>query len=170
MQRGTGFVESRPVASFLPKSFGRRSEVLREGIVGLALASHRVWASVEAEADSAVRDFILLHPIAFFIRNNPADPVAAIEDQALQALASDVLFRTLELPRFREEGALRDEIALEIAAEYLGALRSEIHERDERVDIGRALEAARGRGDKDEERRLLEAFARLTRGNASQNE
>lgn len=170
MQHGTNFTESRPVASFLPKSFGRRSEVLREGIIGLALASHRVWASVEAETDSAVRDFILLHPIAFFIRNNPADPVAAIEDRTLQALASDVLFRTLELPRFREEGVDRNQVALEIATEYLQALRAEIHERDERVDIGRALEAARARGDKDEERRLLEVFARLTRGNASQKE
>ncbi|TXG77942.1 DNA primase, partial [Candidatus Dojkabacteria bacterium] len=127
MQHGTNFTESRPVASFLPKSFGRRSEVLREGIIGLALASHRVWASVEAETDSAVRDFILLHPIAFFIRNNPADPVAAIEDRTLQALASDVLFRTLELPRFREEGVDRNQVALEIATEYLQALRAEIH-------------------------------------------
>lgn len=169
IQHGTNFVESRPIGTFLPKSFGRRSEVLREGIIGLALVSHKAWDLVEAETDSAVRDFILLHPIAFFIRNNPADPVGAIEDRTLQALASDILFRTLELPRFKEEEADRPALATEIAAEYLGGLRTELHDKDERVDIGRALEVARQSGNKEEERRLLEVFARLTRGDASQN-
>ncbi len=169
MQRGTGFVESRPVAAFLPKSFGRRSEVLREGIIGLALANQGTWQLVESEVDGAARDFIMLHPIAFFVRNNPTDPVAAIEDRSLQASASDILFRTLELPRFKDPGTDREAVALEIMQEYLKALRSELHEKDERVDVARALEAARQSGDKDEERRLLEAFARLTRGHASQN-
>ncbi len=170
MQRGTSFVESRPVATFLPKTFGRRSEVLREGIIGLALVDHKAWELVEAEADDAVREFILLHQIAFFVRNNPVDPVGAIEDRALQALASDILFRTLELPRFKEEDADRTALVAETATEYLQALRSEIHDKDERISIGRALEAARQSGNKEEERRLLEAFARLTRGDASQNE
>ncbi len=170
MQHGTGFVESRPIETFLPKSFGRRSEVLREGIIGLALVDRKAWELVEAETDSAVRDFILLHPIAFFIRNNPADPVSAIEDQTLQALASDILFRTLELPRFRDEEADRTALVTETAAEYLRGLRTELHDKDERIDIGRALEAARQSGNKEEERRLLEAFARLTRADASQNE
>lgn len=169
-ERGTGFTESRPIVTFLPKSFGRRSEVLREGIIGLALVDRRAWDLVEAETDTAVQDFILLHPIAFFIRNNPADPVGAIEDRALQAMASDILFRTLELPRFKEEEADRTALATETAREYLRALQTELHDKDERIDIGRALEAARQSGDKDEERRLFETFARLTRGDASQNE
>lgn len=166
----TGFVESRPIRTFLPKSFGRRSEVLREGIIGLALVSRKVWDLVESETDSAVRDFILLHPIAFFIRNNPNDPASAIEDQALQALASDILFRTLELPCFKDETADRAVVVTETASEYLGGLRTELHNKDERIDIGRALEVARQAGDKNEERRLLEVFAHLTRSDASQNE
>jgi DNA primase len=169
MQQGAGFVESRPIGAFLPKSFGRRSEVLREGIIGLALVDRKAWDLVEAETDGTVRDFILLHPIAFFIRNNPADPVSAIEDRTLQSAASDILFRTLELPRFRDEGTDRAALVIETATEYLQGLRTELHDRDERIDIGRALEAARQSGDKDEERRLLEAFARLTRSDASQN-
>ncbi len=169
MQHGTGFVESRPIQTFLPKSFGRRSEVLREGIIGLALVDRKAWDLVEAEADGAVRDFILLHPIAFFIRNNPADPVSAIEDRTLQAAASDILFRTLELPRFKEVGAERTALTVETTAEYLQGLRTELHDKDERIDIGRALESARQSGNKEEERRLLEAFARLTRSDASQN-
>lgn len=170
MQRGDGFAESRPIQTFLPKSFGRRSEVLREGIIGLALVSRKAWDLVEAETDTAVRDFILLHPIAFFIRNNPTDPVGTIEDRALQSQASNILFRTLELPRFKEEDADRSAVAAAVAIEYLQGLRTELHDKDERIDIGRALEAARQSGDKQEERRLLEAFARLTRSDASQNE
>lgn len=170
VRQGTNIVESRPIETFLPKSFGRRSEVLREGIIGLALVSRKAWDLVEAEIDSAVRDFILLHPITFFIRNNPTDPVSAIEDRTLQAMASDILFRTLDLPRFKEGGADRTALAAETAQEYLSALRTELHDKDERIDIGRALEVARQSGNKDEERRLLEVFARLTRSDASQNE
>lgn len=170
MQQGTGFIESRPIKTFLPKSFGRRSEVLREGIIGLALVDHKAWDLVEAETDRAVLDFILLHPIAFFVRNNSLDPVGAIEDRTLQALASDILFRTLELPRFRDEETDRTALVTETAAEYLRGLRTELHDKDERIDIGRALEAARQSGNKEEERRLFEAFARLTRADASQNE
>lgn len=169
MQRGAGFVESRPIVTFLPKSFGRRSEVLREGIIGLALVNRQAWDLVETETDSAVRDFILLHPIAFFIRNNPTDPIAAIEDKTIQAVASDILFRTLELPRFKDGETDRTTLATETTSEYLQGLRTELHDKDERLDIGRALEAARQAGNRDEERRLLEAFARLTRSDASQN-
>lgn len=170
MRKGETFVESRPAGTFLPKTFGRRSEVLREGLIGLALISGKVWEKVEAETDASVREFVALHPVAFFIRNNPSDPVAAIEDRALQASASDILFRTLELPRFHTEPDERETVALETAVEYLQALRSELHDKDERREIGRALDAARQAGDKDEERRLFEAFAKLTRGDASQNE
>ncbi len=163
-QKNERFVEARPTGTFLPKTFGRRSEVLRDGIIGLALASPRSWEKVEGESDGMVREFLSMHPIAFFIRNNPTDPVAAIEDQALQAMASDILFRTLELPRFQAEGADRELIATETITDYLSQLRSELHEKDERLDLGRAIEAARKSGDKEEEKRLLESFARLTRG------
>lgn len=170
IRSGDQFVESRPVGTFLPKTFGRRSEVLREGLVGLALISTKVWELVEAEPDAAIREFVALHPIVFFIRNNPSDPVAAIEDAALQAEASAILFRTLELPRFHAEPEERSIVALETAREYLQALRSELHERDERRDIGRAIDLARQAGNKEEEKRLFEAFARSTKSDASQNE
>ena len=170
MRTNDRFVESRPTGTFLPKTFGRRSEVLREGLVGLALISSGVWEKVEAESDVAVREFIALHPIAFFIRNNPSDPVAAIEDRILQSLASDILFRTLELPRFKAEPEDRTTVAIETATEYLQALKSELHDRDERRDIGRAIDAARQAGNKEEEKRLFEAFAKLTQSDASQNE
>lgn len=163
-QRNDRFVEARPVGTFLPKTFGRRSEVLRDGIIGLALASPKAWEKAESESDPMVKEFLSAHPIAFFIRNNPSDPVAAIEDRALQAAASDILFRTLALPRFQTEGADRELIATETITEYLGELRSELHEKDERLDLGRAIEAARQSGNKEEEKRLLESFARLTRG------
>lgn len=170
MQKGESFLESRPVGAFLPKTFGRRSEVLREGLIGLALISSKVWEKVEAETDSTVREFIAAHQIAFFIRNNPSDPVAAIEDPALQSLASTILFRTLELPRFQSELDDREVVTMETATEYLQALRSELHDKDERHEIARAMEVARQAGNKDEERRLFEAFARLTKSDASQNE
>lgn len=163
-QKNERFVEARPAGTFLPKTFGRRSEVLRDGIIGLALASPKAWEKAESESDPMVKEFLSAHPIAFFIRNNPSDPVAAIEDRALQAAASDILFRTLALPRFQAEGADRELIAAETIAEYLGELRSELHEKDERLDLGRAIEAARKSGNKEEEKRLLESFARLTRG------
>lgn len=170
MERGSGFIESRPTTAFLPKTFGRRSEVLREGLVGLMLASPGAREVVLAETDEAVSAFIGLHPIAFFIRNSPSDPVAAIEDRALQAEASHLLFRTLELPTFRVEADEREAAARQVAQEYLRDLRSELHEKDERLEIGAALEAARRSGNREEEHRLLQEFARLTRGVASQNE
>lgn len=169
MDRGTGFVESRPAGTFLPKSFGRRSEVLRDGIIGLMLVGSEARNVAFAETDEAVQHCLSLHSLHFFIRNNPTDPVAAIEDRALQALASEMVFRALELPRFQVEGADREEIALDIVTDYLAQLRNELHSKDERLDIGAAIEAARKAGDKVEEKRLLEQFARMTRDDASQN-
>lgn len=170
MDRGASFVESRPVGTFLPKSFGRRSEVLRDGIIGLMLVGREARTVAFADLDEAVQSCLSLHPLHFFIRNNPTDPVAAIEDRALQSLASEMVFRTLELPRFQLEGADREGIALDIMLDYLVQLRSELHSKDERLDLGRAIEAARKVGDKVEEKRLLESFAQLTRDHASQNE
>ncbi len=167
---GDQFVEHRPIGTFLPRTFGRRSEVLCDGLIGLMLVSESARECVAAETDAMVRECIALHPLAFFIRNHPTDPIAAIEDRALQAQASEALFRTLELPPFRVEGADRDVVAREIANEYLQGLRTELHDKDERIEIGRAIEVARQSGNREEERRLLEAFARLTRGEASQNE
>ncbi len=169
LHRPDHFIESRPTAAFLPKTFGRRSEVLREGLIGLMLASPIAREVVALEQDVAVTDFLSRHPIAFFIRNNPTDPIAAIEDRTLQAVASDILFRTLDIPSLRMAEENREAVTASIAGEYLRDLRSELHEKDERIDLGRALEAARQSGDKTEERRLLEAFARLTRNDASQN-
>ncbi len=169
LDRGTGFVESRPTGTFLPKSFGRRSEVLRDGIIGLMLVGGGARAAAFAEPDEAVQHCLSLHPLHFFIRNNPSDPVAAIEDRTLQALSSNLVFRALELPRFQAEGVDRETVALEIATDYLAQLRNELHSKDERLDIGAAIEAARKAGDKLEEKRLLEQFARMTRGDASQN-
>jgi DNA primase len=169
MQRGDHFIESRPSGTFLPKTFGRRSEVLREGLIGLMLASPTAREVVALETDNAVTDFLSLHPIAFFIRNNPSDPIAAIEDRTLQSLASAILFRTLELPSLRAAEEERETVAANITGEYLRDLRSELHEKDERLALGRAIEAARQAGNKGEERRLFEEFARLTRDDASQN-
>lgn len=170
LQRGGQILDIRPTSTFSPKAFGRRSEVLREGLIGLVLVNHRVWEQIAAETDPAVRTFMDAHPLAFFIRNNPTDPVAAIEDRTLQAEASQILFRTLELPRFHEVDADPSAIALDIAIEYLSGLRLELHEKDERQAIGRALEQARQAGDRAEERRLLTEFARLTQSAASQND
>jgi DNA primase len=169
VQRGEHFIESRPVGAFLPKTFGRRSEVLREGLIGLMLVSPKARELVALEADTVVSDFLFLHPISFFIRNNPSDPVAAIEDRTLQSLASDILFRTLEHPSLQVGEEEKETEVARITSEYLRDLRVELHERDARREVGRAIEAARQVGDKAEERRLLEEFARLTRGDASQN-
>jgi DNA primase len=169
VQRGEHFIESRPVGAFLPKTFGRRSEVLREGLIGLMLVSPKARELVALEADTVVSDFLFLHPISFFIRNNPSDPVAAIEDRTLQSLASDILFRTLEHPSLQVGEEEKETEVARITSEYLRDLRVELHERDARREVGRAIEAARQVGDKAEERRLFEEFARLTRGDASQN-
>ncbi|MFA9262799.1 MAG: DNA primase [Undibacterium sp.] len=169
MDRGTGFIENRPAGTFLPKSFGRRSEVLRDGIIGLMLVGSEARGAAFADPSEAVQNCLSLHPLHFFIRNNPTDPIAAIEDRALQSQASEMVFRTLELPRFKAENADREAIALDIITDYLKQLQNELHSKDERLDLGRAIEAARAAGDKAEEKRLLESFARLTRDDASQN-
>ncbi len=170
VQSSDHFVESRPVGTFLPKTFGRRSEVLREGLIGLMLVSPKARELVTLETDPAVSSFLSLHPISFFIRNNPSDPVAAIEDRTLQSLASDILFRTLEHPSLQVAEEEKDGEVARITSEYLRDLRIELHERDARREMGQAIEAARRAGNKAEERRLLEEFVRLTRGDASQNE
>lgn len=169
MERGTSFVESRPTATFLPKSFGRRSEVLRDGIIGLMLLGGKAREKAFADPDKILQTCLSLHPLHFFILNNPSDPIAAIEDRTLQNLGSDMMFRALALPRFQDENADRETIAFETVTEYLRELRTELHDKDGRIDLGKAIEAARKSGNKEEEKQLFESFARLTRGDASQN-
>jgi DNA primase len=171
LHRGDAFLPDRRPAPFLPKSFGRRSEMLRENIIGLMYAVPATKERILSEADELVAGFLAEHPLAFFLRNVPDDPVGAIEDQALQQELSRITFRVLELPSLA--GKADEELrtaALAVAEEYLAEVRRELRDKDQLADLGRAIEAARQAGDRERERTLLTEFARLTRRTASQNE
>ena len=170
LQGGERFLETRPVGTFLPKTFSRRSEVVREGLIGLLFVAPVVRPLVVDYPDEVIRKFISEHPLFFFLQNVAEDPVGAIEDKDLQSELSRLIFRTNELPVLSGRvGEEYEKAAQALTNEYLQELTTEVYNRDIRDELTRALAIAREKGDYDEERRLLERFAK-TLPYASQNE
>ncbi|MEP7162361.1 MAG: DNA primase [Candidatus Moraniibacteriota bacterium] len=162
-KRGTTFAERSPAKPFLPKTFDRRSEVLREGIVGLMFVGKGVREIILEEKDPEVNTFLSLHPLYFFLQNASADPIALIEDKTLQQEASRLLFQALDIPSLSEvEEEVREEKAKTIALEYRRELRTELTGKDKMRTLGVEIEQARKSGDKAREKELLQAFAALT--------
>lgn len=166
MKRGTNFGETTPTKPFLPKSFESRSEMLRESLVGLMLIDDTIRQQVLQATSGALREFLTLHPLFFFLQNETVDVVGTIEDEGLKREASRLLFQALSLPALAliETEAERTEKAQAVAEEYL-ALLPEARKTDARRALAQAIEVARANHDKEKEKSLLEEFVKETHTN-----
>ncbi len=163
VRRGADIVEKKSGQSFLPKTFGRRSELLREEIVALMFVAESVRRVVLAKLTPDIRTVLAAHGLFFFLENAVADPMGAIEDARLKEEASRLAFRALSLPTLAElESSEQEEEAARIALEYLNLLAQELSGSDRRRDLARAIEEARKAGDKIREKELLTEFVTLT--------
>lgn len=163
VRRGTDILEKKSRQSFLPRTFGRRSELLREEIIALMFVAESVRRVVLAKLTPDIRTVLAAHGLFFFLENAVADPMGAIEDTRLKEEASRLAFRALSLPTLAElESSEQEEEAARIALEYLNLLAQELSGSDRRRDLARAIEEARKAGDKMREKELLTEFVTLT--------
>ncbi len=153
-------------------SFGKRSELLREELVGLMYADRTVRETLLGLLmDGEMRAFFEKHPLFFFlVQAGDREPIALIEDAALKSEAMRLSFRILELPDFigvaPEE---RPGKMLAIATKYAESLKIEIGKREKLVALERAIEEAREHKDKELEKRLVSRFTAISLDKPEEN-
>jgi len=146
-------------------SFGKRSELLREELVGFMYADNVVRETFfNLLLDDETKAFLEKHPLYFFlIQAGTRDPLTLIEDVTLKNEATRLTFHILELPDFIDiPPEDRTGKMLEIAKKYLEDLRREINKREKLIALERALEEARKKNDKELEKKLLSQFTELS--------
>lgn len=146
-------------------SFGKRSELLREELVGMMYADRVVRETLpNLLADDETRAFLEKHPLYFFlIQAGEREPITLIEDAVLKSEATRLSFRVLESPDFigvADED--RTGKMLEIAKRYLTDLKGEIMKREKLIVLEQALGEAREKKDKDLEKKLLAQFTEIS--------
>ncbi|MFZ1683820.1 MAG: DNA primase, partial [Candidatus Zixiibacteriota bacterium] len=163
IRQGTDLLPKRSSQSFLPKAFGRRSELLREEIIALMLVGKEVRQIVLGKLVPETRTVLATHPLFFFLENAVDDPMGAIEDVQLKEEASRLTFRALAIPTLSElDPTEQGQEAARIVLEYLDLLDRELSGSERRRTVARELEAARVAGDKTREKELLKEFVTLT--------
>jgi len=146
-------------------SFSKRSELLREELVGLMYADSIVRETVLGLLlDDETQAFLQKHPLYFFlIQSGKNEPLLLIEDAQLKSEATRLTFHILESPEFigvpEEE---RTSKMLEIAKQYGEEIRKEITKREKLVSLERALGEAREKHDKELEKKLLAQFTAVS--------
>lgn len=150
--------------------FGSRSDRLREEIVGLMYADRAVRAFVLGlpQGDIA-RTFLEKHRLFFFlVQAGGGDPLSLIEDTALKSEVARLSFRILERPDVVGAGdEEQPKVMMQLAEEYLQALRNEALTHEALVVLEHQLADARTQGDKQQEKKLLNEFTQLTSGRES---
>lgn len=147
-------------------SFGKRSEMLREEIVGLMCTDKKVRETLlgNLASDDETRAFLEKHPLYFFlVQAGESDPLSLIEDVVLKKYATRLLFKTLEAPDFI--GATDEERTnkmLEIAMKYMENLKGEISKREKLIALEHAIKSAREKQDKELEKNLVAQFAKIS--------
>ncbi len=145
--------------------FGKRSELLREELIGLAIAEPLVRTVLDdPSADLETKTWIGQHPLSFFvIQAGAGDPLSLIEDTAKKQDAARLSFRALETPEVanapEEE---RSGIMVAMAKRYLEDLTREVTRREKLVSLERAIYAARKLGDREAEKGLLAEFVKVS--------
>lgn len=160
-----GVVPARGDGERRRTSFGRRSEMLREELVGLMLADGAVRESLLGRLpEGEVRSFFDKHPLFFFVvQAGMRDPLSLIEESAPKSEAARLVFRVLESPDIATlAGAERSEKMLEMAGRYLSELGIEVTRREKLRSLAAALDEARQKNDHDREKRLLAEFSALS--------
>lgn len=148
--------------------FTKRSERLREELIGLMLAFSGVRSLGSGIADEVVLRSLEKHPLYFFIiqAGSEGNPIDLIQEKELQIIASRLLFRILDGPDFSslldEE---RAEKALHVAEKLLTDMKREIIRGEELIRLEQALKTARQEGQKEKEQELLAQFVLLSREN-----
>lgn len=146
-------------------SFGKRSEMLREELVGMMYADTTVRETLLGLLmDDETKAFLEKHPLFFFlVQAGDRDPVSLIEDAALRNEATRLSFRVLELPDFiGVDPSERTGKMLGIARGYAENLRVEITRREKLVALERAIGDARTQKDKELEKRLVAQFTAIS--------
>jgi len=146
-------------------SFGKRSELLREELVGMMYADRVVRETLlNLLADGETKAFLEKHPLYFFlVQAGEREPLSFIEDALLKSEAMRLSFRVLELPDFigvpDEE---RIGKMLEVAKKYLENLKGEIMRREKLIALEQSLGEAREKKDKSLEKKLLAEFTAIS--------
>ena len=146
-------------------SFGKRSELLREELVGMMYADRVVRETLlNLLADDETKAFLEKHPLYFFlVQAGDKEPLLLIEDAPLKSQATRLAFRVLELPDFI--GVADEERTgkmLEVAKKYLEDLKGEIMRREKLIALEQALGEAREKKDKGLEKKLLAEFTAIS--------
>lgn len=148
-----------------PHIFGKRSELLREELIGLCYAEPSVRTLLdESTLHADTKAWIAGHPLAFFIVQAGADdPLALIEDQTLKSEATRLSFRALESPEVAAVPAEeRSAVLLDMAKRYLEDLTREVTRREKLIALERSIREARERGDREAEKSLLQEFVGIS--------
>lgn len=146
-------------------SFGKRSELLREELIGLMYADSTVRkALLELLMDNETRVFLEKHPLFFFLlQAGDREPLSLIEDATLKSEATRLSFRALESPDFIDVPAEeRAGKMLEIAKGYIENLKVEVTRREKLIALERAIGEAREKKDKELEKRLVTQFTEIS--------
>ena len=159
-------VDTRPKVS-VATSFGNRSEILRENIIGLALIDAGARDGFACLSREKVVEFLSKHPLSGCIvqgAREGVDPLALIGDASLKALGTKLSFQAEEILSAVLAGTPeeRSAAAKDLLGQYVKSLDGEI--RKERLaSISRALESARKADDKALQKTLMEEFTELSR-------
>jgi len=146
-------------------TFSRRSELLREELIGFMYTDKQVKETILATVfNDETKSFLEKHPLYFFlVQSGGDDPIALIEDTALKNEAMRLPFHILELPDFinipDEE---RSEKMLGIAKKYLEEMENEVTKKEKLLSLEHALEEARKHNDKVREKELLTQFTAIS--------
>ncbi len=148
--------------------FTKRSERLREELIGLMLAFSQVRLLQKGITDEIVLRSLEKHPLYFFIvqAGNTGNPIEFIGEKELQTVAGGLMFRILDGPDFV---GLSDEDrgpkAVQVAEKLLLDMKREIIRGEELIRLELALKKARQEGQKEKEQELLAQFVLLSREN-----
>lgn len=151
-------------------SFGKRSELLREELVGLMYADSTVRETLlklllGKEGDET-KAFLEKHRLFFFLMQaGSRDPLSLIEDAALKSEATRLIFRVLESPEV--SAAAPEERTGEMigmAKRYLDDLHQEVTRREKLISLEQAIGEARQNNDKELEKKLLSEFVAVSSG------
>jgi len=164
-ERYTPFPVSKREESVPTISFSKRSELLRDELIGLMYSNSMVKDAVlNLLFDDETKSFLEKHPLYFFlVQSGTSDPLSIIEDDRLKSEATRLTFHILESPEFldmpKEDQTKK---MLEMAEKYGAEIKREITKREKLILLERALDEARKKSDKELEKKLLAEFTAIS--------